>query len=308
MNSTSPKLSRPVRAGFTLIELLVVIAIIAVLIALLLPAVQQAREAARRMQCRNNLSQVGLAIHNYWLSHQVLPPGTIAEAGPVVSKENAGYHFGWLAHLLPQLDQGNAYRMLDFSQSAYSEKNQRVRQHQPHVLVCPSDPWSHAGRDQVGTTNYCGVHNDYVADVDVNQNGVFFLNSAIRMDDVRDGLSTTVFVGESIGPLFFLKDKKPLGWLPGTAENLRAGVLWTNADHRSDPPRFSSAPRVFGSYRPPEKVLPEHATQVFSSAHSGGANMLFGDGSVRLVNENIDTRTMRNLCHRADGELFDEDF
>src|SRR5258708_4743285 len=84
------------RSAFTLIELLVVIAIIAVLIALLLPAVQQAREAARRTQCKNNLMQLGVALQNYMMAHDLLPPGTQNDAGPVISKEAGGYHMGWL--------------------------------------------------------------------------------------------------------------------------------------------------------------------------------------------------------------------
>jgi prepilin-type N-terminal cleavage/methylation domain-containing protein len=94
----------PQRPGFTLIELLVVIAIIAILIALLLPAVQQAREAARRCQCRNNVAQLGLALHNYELSYSGFPPGTVNPTGPIENKAE-GYHVGWAVQLLPYLDQ-----------------------------------------------------------------------------------------------------------------------------------------------------------------------------------------------------------
>src|SRR5262249_55096186 len=95
------------QAGFTLIELLVVIAIIAVLIALLLPAVQQAREAARRTQCKNNLMQINIALTNYMMAHNVLPSGTVNDVGPILSKEGAGYHMGWLAQILPYIEQHN---------------------------------------------------------------------------------------------------------------------------------------------------------------------------------------------------------
>src|SRR5437879_7893863 len=95
--------------GFTLIELLVVISIIAVLIALLLPAVQAAREAARRTQCVNNLMQIGIAARNYEAAHEVLPAGVVNPTGPIVNKPN-GYHFSWVTQLLPYLEQNNVHR------------------------------------------------------------------------------------------------------------------------------------------------------------------------------------------------------
>src|SRR6478752_4085187 len=102
-----------VREGFTLIELLVVIAIIAVLIALLLPAVQSAREAARRAQCVNNLMQLSIALQNYESSHEVFPPGVVDTAGPIPNLAK-GYQFGWIVQILPFVEQGNAFRKLDF--------------------------------------------------------------------------------------------------------------------------------------------------------------------------------------------------
>src|SRR5213083_896811 len=102
----------PRHRGFTLIELLVVIAIIAVLIALLLPAVQQAREAARRTQCKNNLMQLGLALHNYEMAYELLPPGSINPTGPI-RNESKGYHMGWMVQILPYIDQGNVFDHFD---------------------------------------------------------------------------------------------------------------------------------------------------------------------------------------------------
>ena len=114
MPITSCNVSRNLRhrpRGFTLIELLVVIAIIAVLIALLLPAVQQAREAARRTQCKNNLVQLGLALQNYEMAHERLPPGTVNVTGPIKS-EPAGYHMGWIVQILPHLDWRAVYEKM----------------------------------------------------------------------------------------------------------------------------------------------------------------------------------------------------
>ena len=162
------------RAGFTLIELLVVIAIIAVLIALLLPAVQQAREAARRTQCKNNLMQIGLALQNYMMGHEVLPPGTQNVSGPIVSKEDAAqYHMGWITQILPYVEQQNVYHHIDFTQSVYAPANTSVRVRPIHMLICPSDP--HTWGKPASLTTYCGVHNDYEAPIDVSQNGVLFL-------------------------------------------------------------------------------------------------------------------------------------
>src|SRR4026208_585940 len=118
--------SRLRRRAFTLIELLVVIAIIAILIALLLPAVQQAREAARRTQCKNNLMQLGLAIHNYEMAYEVLPPGTINPTGPI-AHQASGSHASWLVHLLPYLDQASTFKNFDFSVGVYDAKNAGIR-------------------------------------------------------------------------------------------------------------------------------------------------------------------------------------
>src|SRR6516165_8629397 len=117
---------RPRRVAFTLIELLVVIAIIAVLIALLLPAVQSAREAARRSQCCNNLMQLGISLQNYESSHEVFPPGVINSTGPVLDQPK-GYHFGWLSQVLPYCEQRNVYNHFNFKLGLYESPNLTTR-------------------------------------------------------------------------------------------------------------------------------------------------------------------------------------
>src|SRR5262245_36130470 len=108
--------------GFTLIELLVVIAIIGVLIALLLPAVQAAREAERRLQCTNNLMQLAIAVSNYESSHEALPPGVVDVSGPVLNQPK-GYHFSWIAQLLPFMEQRNIFNNLNFAVGVYAREN-----------------------------------------------------------------------------------------------------------------------------------------------------------------------------------------
>ena len=122
-----------IRRGFTLIELLVVIAIIGLLVALLLPAVQQAREAARRTQCRNNLKQLGLALHNYHDAHSTFPPGVVDDDDNLIDAQHSG-----LALLLPQLDQGPLYRAYDFHRSWRDPVNLVVGRTVVDVFRCPT--------------------------------------------------------------------------------------------------------------------------------------------------------------------------
>src|SRR5438105_3514069 len=130
-------MKRRFAGGFTLVELLVVIAIIGVLVALLLPAVQAAREAARRTSCANNLTQLGIAIQNYEMAHGVYPPGTIDAAGPIMNV-STGYHHNWIVQMLPYIEEQNAYNLLDKKLSIYHPANAAVAANMPRLLNCPS--------------------------------------------------------------------------------------------------------------------------------------------------------------------------
>jgi prepilin-type N-terminal cleavage/methylation domain-containing protein len=312
--------------GFTLIELLVVIAIIAVLIALLLPAVQQAREAARRTQCKNNLMQIGLALQNYVMAHDLLPPGIENATGPIRSVEDLDqYHMGWIVQILPYLDQGNVYNHVDFKKSVYAPQNTAVRSRRLSVLNCPSDPGMRVGAT-TSTTNYNGVHNDYETAIDVNQNGVLFLNSSIRYDQITDGSSNTFFVMEAR-----LDTGSDLGWMSGTRSSLRNAVVWANKpaaapangpenpvatppdvapDGAITPAPFYESHVVFGGGAAAiQQQLANMQSKTeyvggASSYHVGGYHIVLGDGSVRFVSVNISLPVLRNLANRADGDDF----
>jgi prepilin-type N-terminal cleavage/methylation domain-containing protein/prepilin-type processing-associated H-X9-DG protein len=292
--------------GFTLIELLVVIAIIAVLIALLLPAVQSAREAARRAQCCNNLMQLGIALQNYESSHEVFPPGVVNNTGPILDQPK-GYHYGWLVQILPYCEQKNIYNHLNFKLGVYELQNLTTRTTLVRSFLCPSDGGINRGTNGIAMTNYVGCHNDIEAPIDVKNKGVFFLNSAVRYEDIPDGSSQTIFVAEK------LNDGTGEGWGSGTRASLRNTGSGVNG-----PFNVPGALARFGAVGPTEdpdqlattsQAAPGTAAFVggFASRHPGGANCAFGDGSVRFMKSSIGAGVLRLLGNRADGEILDSD-
>lgn len=289
------------RRAFTLIELLVVIAIIAVLIALLLPAVQQAREAARRAQCINNLKQLGIALHNYHDTSNTLPPGWIGVQGGGPDMEG-GSGFSWAYHLLPYIDQAPIYNQSNGTVSLLDPSNDVLRKTYFPAFRCPSDSgpnsWEIMEEDNpttvittLTTSNYVGSFGTEGAeDICVNPpfpaaqcsgDGIFSHNSKVRLADIVDGTSNTIILGEH-------RTDRGLGWnsswygfIPG-GEEATARFLGV-ADH-----------------------TPNHRAQHiddFSSSHVGGVHMLFGDGRVRFVTENIDLNVFRSLATRIGGEV-----
>ena len=293
--------------GFTLIELLVVIAIIAILIALLLPAVQQAREAARRVTCKNNLVQISLALQNYEMAFEVLPAGVYNETGPI-KNEPKGYHMCWLTSLMPYLDQSVLFEHIDFKQSVYAPANREVRKIYVPILHCPSDPVGPLTRPEsengveVYQTNYAGCYNGTEAPLNTDNNGVMFLNSSISYDQITDGSSNTIFIGEH-----YYNDNT-LGWMSGTSASLRN--TWSiNIGRTSSGNPYNLPP---GS-RPSETEEQEKNDPLlmmggFGSYHTGGAHFGLGDGSVRFISENIDATLLHQLGDRADGKLMKKEF
>ena len=277
------------RQAFTLIELLVVIAIIAVLVALLLPAVQQAREAARRVSCKNNLGQIGLALMNYEMAHGVLPPGCVNQTGPILSTQE-GYHMSWIAQILPSIEQRALYKAIDFKLGAY-EQPEQVRATTMPSFQCPSSPEDFHGQ-RVSYTSYAACYHDQESQIDVDNNGVFFLNSAVRFKDIIDGSSNTIFVGEKQGV------EAGLGWLSGTRATLRTTGVSPNQSPglnaqgwpgrtQNDTPLFEDPATVGG----------------FGSWHTGGSQFVIGDGSVRFISQNIDIEIFQHLGNRHDEQI-----
>jgi len=317
-----------------LIELLVVIAIIGVLVALLLPAVQQAREAARRSQCKNNLHNIGLAIHNYHETFTVLPPSRIAP-GCVTNVPTAGRTFlnatGWTM-LLPYLDQAplynqynssvcasvntGSYAVFTVAQAAGGEAganfNSTVTKVKLAVLLCPSDPADYfypspnAQHYGISSTVSGGARTNYdfnnwasefvnsFAAPD-NQKGMFGNDTSTRLTDVKDGLTNTAMVTETMRSVYngVCPAWGHAGWVQHGVDLSRrrinewgGGIGWNT----------------------PDTILPGRLFDWGSggSNHVGGCHVCLGDGSVRFVSENINDVTRTRLARMRDGQIIGE--
>jgi prepilin-type N-terminal cleavage/methylation domain-containing protein/prepilin-type processing-associated H-X9-DG protein len=288
------------RRGFTLIEMLMVVMIIAVLIALLLPAVQSAREVARATQCRNNLMQIGVALGNYASTHRVFPPGVVNDKGPI-SNLPKGYHMGWAVQILPFLEQANLHRRIDFREGVYAKANSTAFESGVRTFLCPSD-W------RPRSMSYMGCHHDIEAPIDSDNHGVLYLNSRVRYEDITDGPSYTILLGEARGGA-------SLGWASGTRATLRnMGHRVNERDSLVLPP---SQWRYLAQTTTPEAgevetlvlggLLPKQYVGGFSSWHPSGANFLLCDGSAQFIKETNDLRVLQRLGNRSDGELVSDD-
>lgn len=305
--------------GFTLVELLVVIAIIGVLVALLLPAVQQAREAARRMQCNNNMKQIGLALHNYHDTHNALP------AGYQYDDNNLVPIYGWAVAIMPFLEMDNLYQALDPNRiplrvryvASYTEEDRALLQTPIAAYRCPSDiaPDTHdftfGGTDHFSpaTSNYVAYGGAGTTAVTLRNNsdanGTFYGASYLNFRDITDGTSNTFFIGErdasKVGP-------SSSGYSTNFGAAVWAGVASRNNSYR---PYRTLTHAVYRPNYDYVSALDDETNgyngRGVSSLHPGGVNILLGDGSVQFVGETIEHYyTYRYMVWRNDGNVVGE--
>jgi prepilin-type N-terminal cleavage/methylation domain-containing protein/prepilin-type processing-associated H-X9-DG protein len=268
------------RRGFTLLELLSVLAILGILLALALPAVQTARASARRVQCQNELRQLCLALHNYHDVHQALPAGSYT-VGPSFRPFSG---WGWGAMILPHIEQQPLYDAIDFHTHSAVGANRDVLRQQVPLWLCPSDvspvtvgvPLSGSETIQVAAGNYCGVE------------PVLGELSCTRLGDVYDGTSQTLFLGERV-------------YQPSVAGSFEFTSSWVGSIATPLEVIPQSIPHLEASLNSAINLALDYP-QCFSSRHAGGAQFAFGDGSARLLSENIDITVFEALGTPGGGE------
>jgi prepilin-type N-terminal cleavage/methylation domain-containing protein len=304
------------RSGFTLVELLVVIAIIGILVGLLLPAVQSAREAARRMSCQNNLHQIGVALHNYHSAFRQLPSGWIAD-----DRDHHEPGWGWGAAILPQIEGSAAYQKINFSLAIEEDYHQEARETSIEAYICPTDvldplffigegedhghdhdhghdddhddPSDHESNENVdlvdhalfpvAKSNYVGVYGTTDIHEDLYRgDGLFYGNSRHRFRDILDGLSQTLMIGERSSRL--------------------GGSLWQGVIHDANQP----AARVIGAADHVPNASEGHFED-FGSYHADGAQFVLSDGSVKFITKFVDLDVFHALTTRAKKEVVQAD-
>ena len=294
-------------SGISLIEVLVVITVIGILIALLLPAVQQSREAARRSKCQNNLRQIGLALHNYHETHSMFPPGAIAASPPrpfaicrsshaeggvdTWGEAQAGAGMqgtSWMLHILPHADYGVLYADWNFDRDIVG--NRKAAETDIPLFYCPSrrdsvvnqgimfGTWARGGNDYGGCNGWhnCGAHETWIV---ANQRrpgseckGVFRVNSNTQIDDIQDGTTNTLMLGE-------------LQRLDGGIDQTTSRDGWA----------VGGVATMFSSCSDRCEGINADFFEEPGSAHEGGAHFSLADGSVRFLGESMNLTVLRQL-------------
>jgi prepilin-type processing-associated H-X9-DG protein len=318
--------------------LLVVIAIIAVLVALLLPAVQQAREAARRTQCKNNLKQIGLALHNYHDAFKLLPPGYVDRNGNpnLTPDKDQGPGWAWSSFILPFMDQSNVYNQINFNIGVGLGVNAQISQTSLTAFQCPSDPlqrtfpvYSTALTTPLTTV----AHSNYMAcngwlecfsgaggnpqpgsgadglSGTFGQAGVgaFYRNSNVSAASITDGMSNTILAGERssnhspgtwTGAVTGGQCPAWMATIPATPYVAPPGAPYDNAD-------FGEA-LIFSHCNAthlPNADFPIYDPDTYYSYHTGGCHFLMCDGSVRFISSYVDGFTYQHLATIAGNEI-----
>ncbi len=256
------------QAAMTLIELLVVIAILGVLVSLILPAVQAAREAARQVSCKNNLRQIGIALHAYQDAHRTLPTGCLewrTWRSPPTHRQ-----FAWSALLLPFLEQQPLHASIDFSLPFDSNRNATAARTRLSVYECPTAENRNLVRAQ---TDYGGLFGELMSDRE-QDDGVFLYERSIRFSEITDGLSNTLAVAEDVGG----PDSE---WINGRNVFVQSGGI-------NDPNAWNGDNEI-------------------RSRHGPGAMVLFVDGRTLWMAQSIDTITLGQFITRSKSEVISGD-
>ncbi len=329
------------RRGFTLIELLVVIAIIAILIGLLLPAVQKVREAAARMSCSNNMKQLGIALHSFHDANNRMPPGG-GDDTPPFGTATSGWGSSWKVYILPYIEQDNLHRQWQYNQWSSGWQNANNLSLVNKVTIkpyrCPSStlPDFHPSSTTNVTnsfqmfTSYVGVAGTSI-DSPINTNigccngsgnrnggsGILHTNGQVTMVGITDGTSNTILVGEQSD---HLRDANNRPYIPGTGAITSQGPHgWTmgaggggvgasNGERQFNivTTRWMINQRGLGTGSANGTNENSGSNIPFSSGHTGGAQMLMGDGSVRFMRDSTTLPVLQALSTRAGGETVND--